>query len=106
MKAVVAFDGDDEIVSADWKVFFNSTDEANCPVVTCDLHEANCFAALNPQSNVYLDESVSKFHNNSSAFAIYAKTNVRKGYTQSVCLSCTNGHVRKYFAGIEVQQVQ
>ena len=78
---MIAFEGNDEIVSANWQVFFTSVDEVNCPVVTCDLLEKNCFAPLDPESNVYLDETPSKFYDNNAPFAIYAKTNVRTGYS-------------------------
>jgi len=78
---VIAFEGNDEIISANWQVFFTSADEVNCPVVTCDLLEKNCFTSLSPDTNVFLDEQPSKFFDNNVPFAIYAKTDVRKGYS-------------------------
>ena len=101
VKTVIAFEGDDEMAFSSWRRFFNSTDEQNCPVVTCDLHDADCQGILSSDSNMYIDDSIAQ-----QEFAIYGKTNVRKGYNQKVCLSCTNGHVRKYYPGIEIQQTQ
>jgi hypothetical protein len=65
----------------DWNTYFGNTDTNNCGITSCTLYESDCSTALsNPVSMAGV-----------SPFDVTALKNVLAGYSQTMCVSCTNG---------------
>jgi hypothetical protein len=67
--------------SSDWDSYLTNSDTSNCPITTCSLFEAGCSTLLS--SPVSMEAS--------TPWDVTALTNFPAGYTQSMCVECTNG---------------
>ena len=61
-------------------MFFNNTDERNCPVTKCAIRQPDC--KTNYTGGVYVDEK--------SPFGVFAYTQYPKGLNDPICLVCGN----------------
>ena len=66
----------------DMNTFFVNADSTNCAITSCTVFLADC-------SSAYTSGLISMA--SSSPFAMTANRNEVGGYTETVCVSCTNG---------------
>ena len=66
-------------VSTSWSNFFQTSDSTNCPITSCSLSLRGCTG-----SPTYSSMS------SSSPFGITSQRNVQAGYTEQLCVTCTN----------------
>jgi hypothetical protein len=64
-----------------WDSYFSNTDTTNCPITSCTLYESGCSTALSSPVSI----------GGSSPWDVTALLNQMNGYSQSMCVSCTNG---------------
>ena len=68
--------------------FFTYTRTAVCGALTCELKATGC-------SNALTSAQSTKISMHGSTYAVSAQQNVDAGYTETVCLKCSNTHVSK-----------
>jgi hypothetical protein len=64
-----------------WNVFFSNSDTTNCPITSCSLYESGCSTEMNDPVNM----------GDSTPWDMTAEKDRTAGYSQSLCVSCTNG---------------
>ena len=69
-----------------WDTFFANSDAANCPVTSCTLYGFDCSTAY---ATAYTGPEMSVAA--STPFVITAMNDNAAGWTEAVCVSCTNG---------------
>ena len=67
--------------STSWDSYFSNTDSTNCPVTSCTLYESDCTTVLSSPVSI----------GSSTPWDITALRNTLAGYSQTMCISCTNG---------------
>jgi hypothetical protein len=70
----------EDMASTDWNTYLSNTETANCPITSCTLFEAGCSTPL-----------TSPISMGALPFDVTALKNDPVGYTQDMCIECTNG---------------
>ena len=74
---------------------FGNNDPLNCPINSCHLMEQGCESVLNTK-----DISLSGTH----PFNLYISQTNTRGYSHSICLSCSNGIETKFLDNWHISQ--
>jgi hypothetical protein len=69
-----------------WTDFFQNSDTTNCPVTACTLYASPC-----PTAYATTYSSGKQLMSGISPWGITANKNILAGWTETVCISCTNG---------------
>jgi hypothetical protein len=65
----------------DWTTYFVNADTVNCDITSCVLKAQGCLTAYSPGNLVIAG---------SMPFAITATKNIPAGWSETVCVECTN----------------
>ena len=63
-----------------WTIFVTNADTTNCAITSCVLKESGCGSAYSAGELTI-----------TSPWTVTANQNVQAGYSEPVCVSCTNG---------------
>jgi len=66
---------------SDWDSYFSNTETSDCPITGCTLYESDCSTVMSSPISIGV----------SSPWDIFANIAIPAGYSETLCVECTNG---------------